>query len=63
MNHSDYGPIGLLVIQSTSLCNLDCSFRLCVGPRPKRRRSDEVVARWDDSPLRLYGIQWFQDFG
>ena len=35
MNHSDYGPIGLLVIQSTSLCNLDCSY--CYLPDRKRR--------------------------
>ena len=36
MNHSDYGPIGLLVIQSTSLCNLDCSY--CYLPDRKRRK-------------------------
>ena len=35
MNHSDYGPIGLLVIQSTSLCNLDCSY--CYLPDRQRR--------------------------
>ena len=35
MKHSDYGPIGLLVIQSTSLCNLDCSY--CYLPDRQRR--------------------------
>ena len=32
---SDYGPIGLLVIQSTSLCNLDCSY--CYLPDRQKR--------------------------
>ena len=35
MNTSDYGPIGLLVIQSTSLCNLDCSY--CYLPDRQKR--------------------------
>ena len=35
MNASDYGPIGLLVIQSTSLCNLDCSY--CYLPDRQKR--------------------------
>lgn len=39
MNCSDYGPIGLVVIQATSLCNLDCSY--CYLPdRQRRRRFD-----------------------
>jgi len=36
VNHADYGPIGLLVIQATSLCNLDCSY--CYLPDRQRRR-------------------------
>ncbi|MEJ6586395.1 MAG: cyclophane-forming radical SAM/SPASM peptide maturase GrrM/OscB, partial [Synechococcus sp. ChBW.bin.23] len=36
MNHADYGPIGLLVIQATSLCNLDCSY--CYLPDRQKRR-------------------------
>jgi len=35
VNTSDYGPIGLLVIQSTSLCNLDCSY--CYLPDRQKR--------------------------
>ena len=35
MNTSDYGPIGLLVIQSTSHCNLDCSY--CYLPDRQKR--------------------------
>lgn len=39
MNVSDFGPIGLVVIQATSLCNLDCSY--CYLPdRLKRHRFD-----------------------
>ena len=39
MNVSDFGPIGLVVIQATSLCNLDCSY--CYLPdRQKRHRFD-----------------------
>ena len=33
---SHFGPIGLLVLQSTSLCNLDCSY--CYLPDRKRRK-------------------------
>ena len=36
MNQADYGPIGLLVIQATSLCNLDCSY--CYLPDRQKRR-------------------------
>ena len=36
---ADFGPIGLVVIQATSLCNLDCSY--CYLPdRQKRRQFD-----------------------
>ena len=39
MNTTDFGPIGLVVIQATSLCNLDCSY--CYLPdRHKRRQFD-----------------------
>ena len=39
MNSADYGPIGLVVIQATSLCNLDCSY--CYLPdRQKRHQFD-----------------------
>jgi len=39
VNTTDFGPIGLVVIQATSLCNLDCSY--CYLPdRHKRRQFD-----------------------
>ncbi len=31
-----YGPIGLVVVQSTSLCNLDCSY--CYLPDRQKKR-------------------------
>ena len=36
MNTADFGPIGLVVIQATSLCNLDCSY--CYLPDRQKRR-------------------------
>lgn len=33
---SRFGPIGLVVVQSTSLCNLDCSY--CYLPERQRRQ-------------------------
>jgi len=33
---SRFGPIGLVVVQSTSLCNLDCDY--CYLPDRQRRR-------------------------
>ena len=41
MNTADYGPIGLLVIQATSLCNLDCSY--CYLPDRQRRRQFDLT--------------------
>ena len=39
MNTTDFGPIGLVVIQATSLCNLDCSYCYLLD-RHKRRQFD-----------------------
>ena len=33
---SRFGPIGLVVVQSTSLCNLDCSY--CYLPDRQKKR-------------------------
>ena len=35
-NLSRFGPIGLVVVQSTSLCNLDCSY--CYLPDRQKKR-------------------------
>jgi len=36
VNSADFGPVGLLVIQATSLCNLDCSY--CYLPDRQQRK-------------------------
>jgi uncharacterized protein len=36
VNNAEFGPIGLLVIQATSLCNLDCSY--CYLPDRQKRK-------------------------
>ena len=43
------GPIGLVVVQATSLCNLDCSY--CYLPDRQKKRVFEL----DLLPFRPYG--------
>ena len=50
MNTADFGPIGLVVIQATSLCNLDCSY--CYLPDRQKRKQFDL----DQLPLLLNRI-------
>ena len=50
MSCADFGPIGLVVIQATSLCNLDCGY--CYLPDRQKRRQFDL----DQLPLLLNRI-------
>ena len=50
MSCADFGPIGLVVIQAMSLCNLDCSY--CYLPDRQKRRQFDL----DQLPLLLNRI-------